>query len=81
MLLTYENRSSIMNNTMREITVDEFAEAEPYEQGYAVYMLGSREDQPNVPNNTCPYDPESVEAECWNAGQKAAVIDAQDSEE
>ena len=60
---------------------DEFKALSPRERGYAVYMLGARKDEPHVPNEINPYPMGSKESAAWVAGQFAAVLAAQDSEE
>jgi hypothetical protein len=50
-------------------------------RGYAVYMLGERSDEPNVPDEACPYRPDTEQAEEWHEGQRLAVLDVQDSDD
>lgn len=63
------------------MTAEEFAKLTPLQRGYAVYMLGEREDEPHVPNESNPYPAGSEDAASWDEGQRRAVLVAQDSEE
>ena len=63
------------------MTASEFAKLTPLQRGYAVYMLGERDDEPNVPNESNPYPAGSDDAMAWDEGQRRAVLVAQDSEE
>lgn len=63
------------------LTKDEFEDLTPYERGYAVYMLGNRDDQPNVPNESNPYEIDSKEYLEWERGQHMAVLHVMDGEE
>lgn len=63
------------------MTKEEFEALNPFDRGFAAYMLGAREDEPNVPDEENPYSPDSIEFERWDAGQEQAVLAAQDSEE
>ena len=63
------------------LSAAEFAALSPRDRGYAVYMLGARADQPNVPDERNPYEPASPMWRAWNEGQRAAALAAQDSEE
>jgi len=60
------------------ISAEEFAELPAFDKGYAVYMLGERPEQPNVP---LVYSPAVAEAEDYYRGQHAAMLAAQDGEE
>lgn len=60
------------------ITAEEFAAFTPRQRGYAVYMCGSRKDQPNVPNEKNPYPNGSNEWREWNSGESAGIIEVQD---
>lgn len=60
------------------MTNDEFLALSPRQRGYAVYMMGSDSDEPNVPDEACPYPARSANAEEWHEGQRLAVLDAQD---
>ena len=51
----------------------------PFDRGYVVYMCGERDDQPNIPAETNPYDMGSNEYQEWEDGQMAAVIETQDN--
>ena len=66
---------------MIPLSQEEFEALTPYERGFAVYMAGNREDQPNVPNETNPYPVKTREHKEWERGQFAGVLEAQDSEE
>ena len=63
---------------MKILSADEFASLSPYGKDYAVYMLGSRDDQPNVSEEYTPSPEELAE---YDRGQHQAVLDVQDSEE
>jgi hypothetical protein len=60
------------------ITKEMFENATPFEKGYHVYMVGCREDQPNVPKE---YTPSEEEREEYDRGQRRAIIDVIDAEE
>lgn len=53
----------------------------PRLRGYAVYMLGARKDQPNVPNEPNPYPRGSRKHHEWDEGQRRAMLDTIDGEE
>lgn len=59
----------------------EFRKLTPRQRGYATYMMGARKNEPNVPDEACPYPAGSKEAKEWNHGQDMGVQSAQDSEE
>jgi len=63
------------------ITKEEFEALSPHGRGFVAYWYGSREDQPNVPDERCPYAEDSEEAREWHRGQQTACLAAQDSEE
>ena len=63
---------------MKVLSRHEFLALSPYDRGYAVYMMGAREDQPNVPDESNPYPNGSRRADAWRRGQQAACLDAQD---
>lgn len=63
------------------MTKEQFERLEPRPRGYAVYLLGAREDQPNVPDESNPYPKGSTEWEAWNAGAQAAYLEVLDGEE
>jgi hypothetical protein len=63
------------------ITDRQFRAMTALERGYAVYMLGRRDDEPNVPDEANPYPAGSRKAKEWTEGQRRAVLDAQDSGE
>lgn len=60
------------------ITKAEFKAMSAYEKGYAVYMAGSREDEPHVPAD---YKPRKEDRKEFERGQFQAMLQAQDSEE
>lgn len=60
---------------MKIMSKAEFAALSAWGKGYAVYMAGMREDQPNIPAH---YTPSPDERADYKAGQRAAVIEAQD---
>ncbi len=60
------------------MTSVEFLALLPWQRGYAVYMMGERDDEPNVPNESCPYVSGTTQADEWHEGQRMAVLDAQD---
>lgn len=60
------------------VTNAEFASFTPYQKGYAVYMLGAREDQRNVPKE---YTPTEADRVAFDEEQRQAVLDVQDGEE
>lgn len=64
-----------------QLTRAEFEELSPWDRGYAVYMLGARSDQPNVPDESNPYSMGTPAWRDWRAGQAAAVQDVQESVE
>ena len=57
------------------VTKRQFGSLDPRTKGYIVYMLGSRDDQPNVQKN---YSPSKADTGEFNLGQHMAVIEAQD---
>jgi hypothetical protein len=63
---------------MKYKTPEQFDALTPWEKGYVVYMCGDRDDEPNVPSE---YRPASEDAHQYDAGQFAAVLQVQDSEE
>lgn len=58
------------------VTAKQFEALGPGAKGYLVYMLGSRKDQPHVPEN---YRPSPGEIKQFAAGQQQAIIEAQDN--
>jgi hypothetical protein len=60
------------------VTAAEFAAFTPYQKGYAVCMLGARDDQPSVPKE---YKPTEAEQAAFDEGQRQAVLDIQDGDE
>lgn len=63
------------------MTREQFEALLPRQRGYVAYMLGSRSDCPGVPDEANPYPRGSKEAAQWNAGQRAAEIEAQESDD
>ncbi len=63
------------------MTSAEFLALSPWQRGYAVYMMGERDDEPNVPDESCPYCVDTAQAEEWHEGQRMAVLDAQDGDD
>ncbi len=57
----------------RGMTKAEFERLTPYERGAAVYMLGAREDEPHVNDESNPYSAGGVEWKDWIRGQAMAV--------
>ncbi len=63
------------------MTAEYFAGLTAFRRGYAVYWFGENKEEPNVPDESNPYPPNSEDASRWDAGQFQAMLDAQDSEE
>lgn len=63
------------------MTKKQFRMLSPWRREYAAYMLGSRPDEPNVPDARDPYRVGSRASRRWNAGQQAAVLAVIDGEE
>jgi hypothetical protein len=63
------------------ISKEEFEAYTPCLRGYAVYMFGAREDQPNIPDERNPYPPGSDDAREWDEGNRLGARHAQDGEE
>lgn len=62
------------------ITKEEFEALSPFDRGYAVYMAGARDDQPNIPDEKePPYPVGSMEFNQYLSGQRHAVLEAQDN--
>ena len=57
------------------LTKEQFDGLGPEGKGYAVYMCGSRPDQPNVPES---YEPALEDQAEYASGLHRGVIDAQD---
>lgn len=63
------------------LTKRQFEKLSAYDKGYACYMLGAREDEPNVPNHWEPPADHPIRRHLkrrYDAGQRHAVIHAQD---
>lgn len=56
-------------------SVEAFAQLSSYAKGYAVYMLGARNDEPHVPER---YKPVKCDQKEYNRGQNAAVLNVQE---
>lgn len=67
-----------MEQATRPMSKEEFEALDPKTRGYAVYMMGNRSDEPNVPNEDNPYPAGSPEHAAWDDGQSLAVQDVQD---
>lgn len=63
------------------LTAAQFLALTPWSRGYAVYMFGERDDEPNVPDEGNPYQPGTADAEAWEAGNMRAAVDVQDEVE
>lgn len=61
------------------ITKEELDRLTPFERGYAVYMFGAREDQPNVPDEPNPYPNGTDAHEKWADGARSAYVEVIDS--
>lgn len=66
---------------MPKVAEGEFEKLNPFQRGYAAYMFGSRDDEPFVPDEDCPYPDGSTERLRWMEGQSLGVLHAIDSEE
>lgn len=63
------------------MTAATFAALPPRARGYVVYMLGSRDDEPDVPDEANPYPDGSAEHREWKDGAWAAYLEVLDGEE
>ena len=63
------------------MTAERFAALTPRARGYAVYMLGSRDDEPHVPDEANPYQAGSADAKAWDDGVWDAYLEVLDGEE
>lgn len=63
---------------MTKMTREEYDALEPRSKGVACYWLSAH--NPNIPS-TCPYEKGTREYDDFQAGQFAAVLFAQDSED
>lgn len=63
------------------ISRDDFLGLRPFQRGYVVYLAGARDDEPNVPDETNPYDAGSADAAEWDRGATTAAIHAQEAED
>lgn len=59
----------------KEITKKEFESMTPYKRGYAVYMFGANDEQPNVPDEKNPYPNFTSETNAWEHGNSTAMFD------
>ena len=57
------------------LTKEEFEALTPREKGYAVYMAGCRDDEPNVPEE---YTPAPADKAAYDEGQFDGVLEVQD---
>ena len=60
------------------IEESDFYALEPEGRGCVVYMFGSRDDEPNVPDEENPYT-DLDDRSAWEQGQFLAMMAAQDS--
>ena len=60
------------------LTKEEFESLKPQSRGWAVYMAGRRDDQPNVPDEKNPYPVDSEDNIEWSLGQQKAMLETQD---
>lgn len=60
------------------LTKEEFEALTPFQKGYAVYMAGSRDDEPNIPANYSPIWASPQDKADFEAGQLQAVLEVQD---
>lgn len=60
-----------------QITAEAFTRLSPWEKGYIVYMIGMKDDQPNVPEI---YEPTTNEIAEYESGKFAAVLAVIDTE-
>lgn len=63
---------------MKLVTPAEYARLSPQTQGYVTYMQAEHRGS-RIPKK-CPYPKGSKREEAWRAGEFAAVLEAQDSE-
>lgn len=63
------------------MTAERFAALSPRQRGFVVYMMGSRDDEPHVPDEDNPYQTGSVEAAEWDEGAFNAYLEVLDGEE
>lgn len=63
------------------ISKETFEQLSPRDRGYTVYMAGCRDDQPNIPDESNPYPPGTMEHAEWDRGQQLAVLATQDIDE
>lgn len=64
---------------MEIISKEEFESATPFIKGYLVYMFGSRQDQPNIPEVYKCENP--YEQYQYNQGERHAILLVQDMDE
>ena len=60
------------------LTRTEFRKLGPFEKGVAVYMMGERDDEPNVPA-FFGYSRNKTKQREYQRGQRAAVQECQDN--
>ncbi len=63
------------------MTAAEFAALNPRQRGYVVYMCGSRDDEPYVPNEQNPYERGTLEWADWDCGAMQAMLEVQDADD
>jgi hypothetical protein len=63
------------------MTAKRFASLGPRDRGFVVCMMGSRNDEPHVPDEDNPYQVGSAEAVAWDAGAWGAYLEVLDGEE
>lgn len=56
------------------MTAEQFNQLTAFERGYAVYMAGCRDDEPNIPDEGNPYPVGHAEHTQWCDGQNAAML-------
>ena len=59
------------------ISKEQFESAAPYDKGYAVYMRGCWESEPNIPKK---YTPKKSDKSEYDRGERAAIIEVIDTE-
>lgn len=64
-----------------KMSKEDFEGLGPFGRGYAVYLFGKRDDQPNVPDEENPYVEGTCDWKSWNEGARIAAQDVQDLEE
>lgn len=57
----------------RPITAQEFTALIPFLRGYVVGVWGTKDYEPNIPDENNPYAPGSQESTDWDAGINAGI--------